>query len=758
MPGWNTGVAASSKPGPASSATPQASDSDEMQNVLVEMLVPNSKAPSAELRMATGIQTSGFRVDSSYEPIPMGPAPRPENQPGRLAAAAAQETVIIRGTIPADRIAELEAQPNVVKVWKDTKIAPFASSIAPKSKGSRSTLIPPNAPAALASKSTSSKKERNTFVNPTQGFADCPIGVCDCDMYTAKGTLADVANYLRVDEIWAAGHRGEGIVVGVVDGGITALGRPVRPNEIARIDRVIGGFPVNDWGTTGALWGQHGNMCATDVLGMAPNANLYDIRISEGAYISIALAGFTWAINQHRIDGTPHILTNSWGIFQEAWDPEYARDPNHPFTRKVVEAVNEGIIVLFSAGNCGATCPDERCGPDTGPGRCIWGANGHPRVITVGGVNIEGQLVGYSGQGPAALDPNKPDFCSVTHFQGYFAVDAGTSAATPVAAGVIALLKQAKPGLTPDQVKDLLKSTAKRLGPGDFNQHAGAGIIRAKVAYDGGAETPTWGDWENLGGFGTEGVAAAARGPNTLEVFTMGKDRRLVHSSWNGTVWSAWQSQDGPQFFSSPAAVSLQANHLSIFAIGGDRAVWQRTRKGSWGPWHSIGGFSVEGVAACARRPNQIDCFVVGTDRAIWHRTWSGSAWGNWENLGGEFYESPAAVSSKPNRIDVFGVGVNNSILHKSWDGNAWSDWEDFGGFSTEGLAASSRTPDLIDCFSVGIDRAIWRRTFDGSIWKAWEKLGGQLFSVPAAVSWGPERIDVFGLSATRAIWHRPWE
>ena len=75
------------------------------------------------------------------------------------------------------------------------------------------------------------------------------------------------------------------------------------------------------------------------------------------------------------------MLTNSWGMFQESWAPDYVKNPNHPFTRKVLEAIDEGILVLFAAGNCGATCPDGRCGPDNGPGRSIWGANGHERVI-----------------------------------------------------------------------------------------------------------------------------------------------------------------------------------------------------------------------------------------------------------------------------------------------------------------------------------------------------------------------------------------
>jgi hypothetical protein len=41
------------------------------------------------------------------------------------------------------------------------------------------------------------------------------------------------------------------------------------------------------------------------------------------------------------------VLSNSWGIFQKSWDPDYACNPNHPFTRKVVEALDEGILRPF---------------------------------------------------------------------------------------------------------------------------------------------------------------------------------------------------------------------------------------------------------------------------------------------------------------------------------------------------------------------------------------------------------------------------
>jgi subtilisin family serine protease len=241
-------------------------------------------------------------------------------------------------------------------------------------------------------------------------------------------------------------------------------------------------------------------MTATDVLAMAPEAALYDIRIAdsfagdEAILLSNACAAIDWAIVRHRLDGTPHVLSNSWGLHKPLDQPVYAGDPGHPLTRKIVEAIDEGILVLFSSGNCGPACPASYC-QDTGNGFRIWGVNGHARVMTVGAVTLRERLAGYSSPGPASLHPDKPDFCSITQFAGYYPdidpfgspslrCDPGTSAATAIAAGVVALLKQGHPSLTQDQAKAALKNTARRIGPGPFNRFAGSGVIQAGAAWD----------------------------------------------------------------------------------------------------------------------------------------------------------------------------------------------------------------------------------------------------------------------------------
>ena len=710
----------------------------EGKRVLVELRVQ----PGA--RSASGaFSVPGLNIDPTYSPVPMkgGSDAAAGSRAVGDGGAAGGDTVIVRATVDPSRIEELKSDPNVVEVWSDGKIAPFNAVLdGPMEEGQTPELL--------------SKRPLPPPIQLLEGMAVCPIGTCDCAPGTPKGTIGDVAAYLGVNAIWTAGKRGEGIVVGVVDGGIRAAGRAIKPSEAGRptLNRVIGGFPTANWGTTAANWSDHGMMCGTDVLGMAPNAQLYDLRISDGDSLSAALAAFQWAINQHRADGTPQVLSNSWGMFQQNWAPDYTTNPNHPFTRKVIEAIDEGIIVLFAAGNCGATCPDGRCGSDTGPGKSIWGANGHPRVITVGAVNKDEKFVGYSSQGPAALDPNKPDFCSVTHFTGFFTSDSGTSAATPIAAGVVALLKQAKPSLTQDQVKAALKSTAKDIGPAGFDQHSGAGIIRAKAAFDAVAVPASWKGWESLGGFCTDGVGVSSWAPERLDCFVVGNNRQLYHK-WFAGGWSGWEALGG-NIYSDPAAVSWGPNRIDVFAIGGDHAMWHRWWDGTaWRGWESLGGFCTDGVGVSSWAPGRLDCFVVGNDRQLYHKWFNGS-WSGWEALGGNIYSNPAAVSWGPNRIDVFAIGGDHAMWHRWWDGTAWRGWESLGGFCTDGVGVSSWAPGRLDCFVVGNDRQLYRKWFNGS-WSGWEALGGKIYSNPAAVSWGPNRIDVFAIGGDHAMWHR---
>lgn len=416
-------------------------------SVLVELRVPFGTGLGEVRALAGKISVGNIQWDSQFGPHPMtAPAAHANDL-----LLAGHETFVMRGQIDPHQIPTLESHPAVLKVWSDPVIQPDAN---PAREG-RQLLLATGGP--------------------------CGIPPCDCDPGTAKGDLPAVARFMEADQLWAMGYKGQGMVIGIVDTGILAKGRV----QNGTVPNVIGGWPENNWGTrTGTS--QHGCMTATDALGMAPEAKLLDIRILD-TYDTIATAmdAYMWAFQRYKTDRTPQVLSNSWGIKDPttAWD--YCTNPDHPFTRKAIEMVQAGMIIVFSAGNCGATCPDVNCGPYVGPGNDMWGSRGHPLIMAVGAVNTNNQFIGYSSAGPAALSPKKPDFCAASHFKGYFPVDTGTSAACPVAAGVLALLKQAYSQIRPTQLQNALIATARQIGgTSGWNQYTGAGVIRARAAFD----------------------------------------------------------------------------------------------------------------------------------------------------------------------------------------------------------------------------------------------------------------------------------
>ena len=446
-----------------------------MKRVIVELQAAEVRAVEA-FTAAEAEGLPGFELDAEYQPVPMGAVAAPE---GAMATAAG--TILIRGMVDEEKEEQLRSSANVVGVWTDAVIEPFGAS----GDGSGEEQQPSGVDEREALSELQMLIDTGGATwDSTEGLgfdimAAPPCPPVDCQSWVAKGTITDVARYLRCDRLWSKGIRGQGIVIGICDTGV----------DSTVIPQVIGGWSPNPASPPGSIVHWHGTMCATDALGMAPNAKIYDIGIlkstavSSGGFLSDAIAAFQWAINQYKTNKTPQILSNSWGLFKKDEAPDYATDANHPFSRKVVETIDTGILVTFAAGNCGQVCPSQKCG-SSGPGNSIWGANGHPRVMTVGAANIKEEWIGYSSQGPAALDPKKPNFVAPSHFKGYRPSDTGTSAACPVCAGVLALFRSHDATLDQDRAKDALEQTAKNLCGPEWDQHSGYGMIQAEAAFN----------------------------------------------------------------------------------------------------------------------------------------------------------------------------------------------------------------------------------------------------------------------------------
>jgi subtilisin family serine protease len=333
-------------------------------------------------------------------------------------------------------------------------------------------------------------------------YSDPQIEVCAvCPGSPPLGTEADVARLAGVPQLAARQMNGSGVLVAIVDTGINMAylrSRGKNPNfDAARSWVPRAGL------TPGSLPVGHGTMCAYDVTIAAPRCTLLDIAlllsnrtggsIMEGL-LSDAVLAYSHLLRVQLAPRRPGesrslVVNNSWGMFRQSWDypvghpGNYSNNPSHPFNRIVGTLERAGADILFAAGNCGRACPDGRCAGITNAG--IFGANSHPQVLSVAGVDVTKLVAGYSTAGPGRLSRFKPDIASYTHFRGsgVYAADGGTSAATPVAAGVVAAFRtrfgfNAGDARTrPASIRNIVRRTAEDRGAIGFDFDYGWGII-----------------------------------------------------------------------------------------------------------------------------------------------------------------------------------------------------------------------------------------------------------------------------------------
>lgn len=310
----------------------------------------------------------------------------------------------------------------------------------------------------------------------------------DCRPFRDGVDVATIRDLLGVAAVWGDGFRGQNVAVGILDEGVNGDVYPV-----------VDGFsrPGAQAPGTAAVT-SHGSMCAADVLVAAPWARLYDYPFLGIPSSGGALTMFQAVLDHRRVDGTPHLTNNSYGFvgvppIQQFPDHE-VHDPDHPLHRKVREVVASGAAAFFAAGNCGEDCPSGNCHVSgIGPGTSIHASNSLAEVITIAAVNSRHERIGYSSQGPGRFTEQKPDLAAYSHFFGNFGpgrpggdgvpFDNGTSAATPVAAGVAALLLSAHPDLSPNDLRQALIDGAVNVTGQPWDRDYGRGIINAAAAY-----------------------------------------------------------------------------------------------------------------------------------------------------------------------------------------------------------------------------------------------------------------------------------
>jgi subtilisin family serine protease len=295
---------------------------------------------------------------------------------------------------------------------------------------------------------------------------------------------------VRAPEVWEKGYDGEGVVVGIFDTGVDGthpdLAEKYRGGTNSWYDpHGEHDFPVD---VAGAVTG-HGTHVAGIILGgdasgthigVAPGATWIAARIwndaGDAALSSDVHGIFQWFMDpdgDSLPDDAPDVVNCSWGFTlydSFPWCLEELRNDISAWR-------DAGIIAVFSAGNSG-----PRFFSGESPGN-------YPETIAVGATTMLDRVAAFSSRGPGNCDrkifpdlaaPGLAVFSSAPG--GSYQAISGTSQAAPHVTGIIALMLDARPGLSMDEIESILKKTAKHTSVLHPNYSSGWGRADALSA------------------------------------------------------------------------------------------------------------------------------------------------------------------------------------------------------------------------------------------------------------------------------------
>lgn len=279
---------------------------------------------------------------------------------------------------------------------------------------------------------------------------------------------------LRAPEVWSTfGITGAGVRVGLIDSGVDA-GHPDLAGKVAFFRDLTGGGaePYDDHG--------HGTHCAGTIaggssIGVAPGATILAVKAfdARGATTKERLLEAMQVIADP--DGNPATADHP-AICSNSWHGSGGRKF---FLRATQRWLELGILPVFATGNDGPTVSTT------------WIPAGYLESIAVGATDRRDAIPDFSSRGPIFWDGIahvKPDVCapgedvlSAAPGGGHIMMS-GTSMAAPHAAGVLALLREARPDLPIAALRAALEETALDLREPGRDNLSGAGRIDALAA------------------------------------------------------------------------------------------------------------------------------------------------------------------------------------------------------------------------------------------------------------------------------------
>lgn len=311
---------------------------------------------------------------------------------------------------------------------------------------------------------------------------------CDSEDASTLGLKEDIKVFavdagantqIKADAVQASGNNGAGTKIVVLDTGYNYNHPELSSSYIPGYDFVNDdNNPMDDNGHGSHVAGlitSDGIYSASK--GVAPGASIIPGKVLDSAgsgFFSDIVASIYWAVDgPDGIYGTADdfdadAISMSLGTSPPYTYKSYCNSVMPSMTQAISYAVSKNVVVVVAAGNSG------KAGVSI-PG-CI------SYSTTVAAVSSNDRIASFSGRG-GAVDISAPGVSLIsTWLGGGYATASGTSMATPVVSGTVALVKFSHPSYSSSQVETALFSTSKDLGKLGKDTSYGYGRVDASLA------------------------------------------------------------------------------------------------------------------------------------------------------------------------------------------------------------------------------------------------------------------------------------
>lgn len=280
------------------------------------------------------------------------------------------------------------------------------------------------------------------------------------------GTGTEQIQMSHGDSLHAAGFRGEGMTIAVVDAGFHNVDRLPAFQQT----RILGTRDFVNPSSDIFAESSHGLMVLSCIgtnqpnalVGTAPEASFWLLR-SEDEYSEHLVEQDYWCAAVEFADSVGvDVLNTSLGYYEFDDVTKNYRycdlDGRHALiSRQASRVADKGMVLVCSAGNSGA-----------GTWKKITSPADADHVLTVGAIDKNGVLAPFSSLGDTADGRVKPDVVAVGLNSDVICTDGkqcranGTSFASPIMCGMVACLWQACPTLTAKELIELVRRSGDR--------------------------------------------------------------------------------------------------------------------------------------------------------------------------------------------------------------------------------------------------------------------------------------------------------